>query len=302
MKVLIVEDEPQAAERLTTLLQELKPEAQVLAKLDTVKRAVAWLKGNPTADLAFFDIQLADGLSFEIFEQVEVKCPIIFTTAYNEYALKAFKVNSIDYILKPVDKDELKAAFLKYDHLVRTPADPARMMESITYAMQMLTTLLSGGQSSRFQKEIVDNKQLAAFVGSFPFALEDGGLFITLGLVNMGKTPEELEAAIEAEINRVKNEPIPDKEFQKLRNQLENTFISSNSSVEGIAESLADYHVYFGDANLINTEIDRYMAVTKEDIMRVAKKYLTPENRVTLTYLPKSAQKTPENQQIKSDN
>jgi len=139
MKVLIVEDEPQAAERLTTLLQELKPEAQVLAKLDTVKRAVAWLKGNPTADLAFFDIQLADGLSFEIFEQVEVKCPIIFTTAYNEYALKAFKVNSIDYILKPVDKDELKAAFLKYDHLVRTPADPVRMMESITYAMQMLT-------------------------------------------------------------------------------------------------------------------------------------------------------------------
>ncbi len=139
MKVLIVEDEPQAAERLTTLLQELKPEAHVVAKLDTVKRAVAWLKGNPTADLAFFDIQLADGLSFEIFEQVEVKCPIIFTTAYNEYALKAFKVNSIDYILKPVDKDELKAAFLKYDQLVRTPADPARMMESITYAMQMLT-------------------------------------------------------------------------------------------------------------------------------------------------------------------
>jgi predicted Zn-dependent peptidase len=169
------------------------------------------------------------------------------------------------------------------------------------YAMQMLTTLLSGGQSSRFQKEIVDNKQLAAFVGSFPFSLENGGLFITLGLVNMGNTPEELEAAIEAEIDRVKNEPIPDKEFQKLRNQLENTFISSNSSVEGIAESLADYHVYFGDANLINTEIDRYMAVTKEDIMRVAKKYLVPENRVTLTYLPKSAQKQPEGENMKND-
>jgi predicted Zn-dependent peptidase len=169
------------------------------------------------------------------------------------------------------------------------------------YAMQMLTTLLSGGQSSRFQKEIVDNKQLAAFVGSFPFSLEDGGLFITLGLVNMGKTPEELENAMIAEIDRVKNEPIPDQEFQKLRNQLENNFISSNSTVQGIGESLANYHVYFGSANLINTELERYMAVTKEDIMRVAKKYLVPDNRVTLTYLPKSAQKKPENDDVKKD-
>ncbi len=169
------------------------------------------------------------------------------------------------------------------------------------YAMQMLTTLLSGGQSSRFQKEIVDEQQLAAFVGSFPFALEDGGLFITLGLVNMGKTPEELAGAMDAEIAKVQNEPIPDKEFQKLKNQIENNFVSSNSTVQGIAESLADYHVYFGDANLINSEIDRYMAVTKEDIMRVAKKYLVPENRVSLTYLPKSSQKTPENTDLESD-
>lgn len=169
------------------------------------------------------------------------------------------------------------------------------------YAMQMLTTLLSGGQSSRFQKEIVDNQQLAAFVGSFPFALEDGGLFITLGLVNVGKTPEELQDAIGAEIDRVKNEPIPDKEFQKLRNQIENNFISSNSTMSGIAESLADYHVYFGDANLINSEIDRYMSVTKEDIMRVAKKYLVADNRVTLTYLPKSAQKQPDGEELEKD-
>ncbi len=166
------------------------------------------------------------------------------------------------------------------------------------YAMQMLTTLLSGGQSSRFQKEIVDNKELAAFVGSFPFALEDGGLFISLGLVNMGKTPEELEEAMMAEIERVKTEDISDREFQKLQNQIENNFVSSNSTVRGIAESLADYHVYYGDANLINSEIDRYMAVTKEDIKRVAKKYLTPDNRVTLYYLPKSAQQKPEDEKL----
>ncbi|MCP4460649.1 MAG: insulinase family protein [Cytophagales bacterium] len=170
------------------------------------------------------------------------------------------------------------------------------------YSMQMLTQLLSGGESSRFQKEIKDKQQIAAFVGSFPFALEDAGIFISLGLVNMGRTPEELEKALDAEIDRVKNEPIPEKEFQKLRNQIENNFISSNSTVSGIAESLADYYVYFGDANLINSEIDRYMAVTKEDIMNVAKKYLDKDNRVTLTYLPKSAQKTPEDEEIDKKN
>ncbi|SNS96757.1 Predicted Zn-dependent peptidase [Ekhidna lutea] len=166
------------------------------------------------------------------------------------------------------------------------------------YAMQMLTTLLSGGQSSRFQKEIVDNKEIAAFVGSFPFALEEGGLFISLGLVNVGNTPEELEEAMIEEIDRVKNEEISDREFQKLQNQIENDFVSSNSTMRGIAESLADYHVYYGDANLINSEIERYMAVTKEDIKRVAKKYLTPDNRVTLYYLPKSAQQKPDDEKL----
>lgn len=166
------------------------------------------------------------------------------------------------------------------------------------YAMQMLTTLLSGGQSSRFQKELVDNQELAVAAGSFPFALEDAGVFISFGIMNMGKTPEELQSAMDAEIARVKNEPIDDKEFQKLRNQIENSFVSSNSTMRGIAESLADYHVYFGDANLINNEIDRFMAVTKEDLQRVAKKYLDPENRVQLVYLPKSAQQKPEDEKI----
>jgi DNA-binding LytR/AlgR family response regulator len=139
MNVLIIEDEPQAAERLASLVTTLKPDAKVLARIDSVKRSVEWIKSNPSVNLIFMDIQLADGLSFEIFEKVEVRSPIIFTTAYNEYALKAFKVNSIDYILKPVDKDELAAAFAKYENLVRSPVDSGKMMESISYAMQMLT-------------------------------------------------------------------------------------------------------------------------------------------------------------------
>lgn len=169
------------------------------------------------------------------------------------------------------------------------------------YAMQMLTTLLSGGESSRFQKEIVNNQQLALAVFAFPFSLEDGGLFVTLGLTNMGKLPQDLEAAMLAEIEKVKTQPVADTEFQKLQNQIENSFVSRNGSVAGIAESLANYHVYFGSAALINNELEKYRAVTKEDIMRVAQKYLRDDNRVTLTYLPKSAQKKPENTEVKSD-
>jgi DNA-binding LytR/AlgR family response regulator len=139
MKILIIEDEPQAAQRLINLLKLLKPDVKLLASLDSIKQSVAWLNSNQTPDLIFMDIQLADGLSFEIFNQVEIKSPVIFTTAYNEYALKAFKVNSIDYILKPVDADELKGAFKKHENLIGSPTSTTKMMESISYAMQMLT-------------------------------------------------------------------------------------------------------------------------------------------------------------------
>jgi zinc protease len=166
------------------------------------------------------------------------------------------------------------------------------------YALDLLTTLLSGGQSSRFQKEIVDNQQLAVAVASIPLALEDGGLFIGYGVANMGVRAEDLEAAMNSEIAKVQSELIPEKEFQKLQNQVENSFVSRNGSVAGIAESLADYHTYLGDANLINSEIDRYRMVTREDIQRVAKKYLVESNLVTLTYLPMSEKKKPEDTKI----
>lgn len=157
------------------------------------------------------------------------------------------------------------------------------------YALNMLTTLLSDGESSRMTKSIVDKQQKALFVGAFPMALEDPGLFMVFGIANMGVDPENLEEAINAEILRSQNEALTDREFEKLRNKMENDFVTSNSTMAGIAESLSDYHMYFGDANLINTEIDRYMAVTKADIMRVAKQYLNKENRVVLYYLPKES-------------
>lgn len=195
-------------------------------------------------------------------------------------------------IVEPPQKEEVRD--IVYDNIqlpavIQAYRMPAQGTEDY-YAISMLTTLLSEGQSSRFYKEIVDNQQKALQVAAIPLAGEDPGLFITLGIANMNVEAEDLEESMDSEVEKVKNELITETEFQKIRNQIENDFVLRNASVAGIAESLADYHVYFGDANLINSEIDRYMKVTREDIMNVAKKYLNRENRVVLYYLPKSQQ------------
>jgi predicted Zn-dependent peptidase len=155
------------------------------------------------------------------------------------------------------------------------------------YAVEMLTKILADGQSSRFYKELVDKEQIAMTTGAFTVPTEHPGLFIALGLTNTGIDAESLEAGMDAEIEKVKNQPISDQEFQKVRNQIENDFYSKNSTMAGIAESLATFHVFFGNANLINTEIENYLAVTKEEIQNAARKYLTKNNRVVLYYLPK---------------
>ncbi len=114
MKVIIVEDEPLAADRLNDLILQYDPEIEVIAKFQSVKNTVGWFNEGHPVDLAFFDIQLSDGLSFEIFDNTLVSCPVIFTTAFNEYAIKAFKVNSIDYLLKPFDLDDITRAIDKF--------------------------------------------------------------------------------------------------------------------------------------------------------------------------------------------
>jgi DNA-binding LytR/AlgR family response regulator len=113
MLALVVEDEPLAARRLTALLQKHVAPLTLLGPAESVAQAVALLQAGPAPEVLFLDIHLADGLSFELFEQVEVRCPVIFTTAYDQYALRAFKVNSVDYLLKPIDETELVAAIAK---------------------------------------------------------------------------------------------------------------------------------------------------------------------------------------------
>ncbi len=119
MRVLIIEDEYGVAQNLCDILYEIEPEIEILAILETIKDAVEWIMTNPKPDLGFFDIRIADGHSFEIFERTPVDFPIIFTTAYDEYALQAFKVNSIDYLMKPIEKDSLISALDKYESIYK---------------------------------------------------------------------------------------------------------------------------------------------------------------------------------------
>ena len=114
MKALIIEDESIAAQALESLIKETGPEVDIVAVLQTIEESVEWFEENQMPDLVFMDIHLADGSSFAIFEKVDISCPIIFTTAYDEYALKAFEVNSIDYLLKPINKGDLERALNKY--------------------------------------------------------------------------------------------------------------------------------------------------------------------------------------------
>jgi two-component system LytT family response regulator len=119
MNVLIVEDEQGAAKNLQAVLEEINNNIDIMATIESVQETVNWINNNPTPDLGFFDIQLADGNSFEIFKKVRIDFPIIFTTAFDQYAIQAFKVNSIDYLLKPIKKKDLEFALDKYQNLYK---------------------------------------------------------------------------------------------------------------------------------------------------------------------------------------
>ena len=168
----------------------------------------------------------------------------------------------------------------------RTPA----MGTEDYYALEMLSQLLSGGQSSRLYKALVDEQQKALEAGSFAMPFQDPSVALAFALPNMGVDCKDLEAAMDAEVEKVRNDLISEREFQKLRNQFENSFVKSNVKLASRAENLATNYIYFGNTNLINTELENYLAVTREDIKRVANKYFVEDNRVVLYYLPKSQQ------------
>jgi zinc protease len=177
------------------------------------------------------------------------------------------------------DKVQLPAVVFSY-HVPEQGSEDA-------YALELMSKVLSQGKSSRLQKQVVDAKQKAINVGAFSYGLEDPGLMIMYGIANMGIDQLELEKTMDVEVDNIVANGITDIEFEKVKNQIENEFVTQNQRLMGVTENLANYHVYFGNTNLINEELNRYMKVTKADIARVAKKYLTKENRLILYYLPK---------------
>ncbi|MFK5957347.1 MAG: pitrilysin family protein [Lutibacter sp.] len=176
---------------------------------------------------------------------------------------------------------QIPAVFTVY----RTPAMTTRDAR----VLDMISTILSDGKSSRLYKKLVDDKKMAMQIAAFNYSLEDYGAYIVLALPVGKNTLDDLVNEMDEEIVKIQTNLISDKDLQKLRNKFENNFVNSNASVEGIANSLAKYYMLYDDVNLINTEINIYNSITKEEIRDIAKKYLNPNQRLVLDYLPKKA-------------
>lgn len=162
------------------------------------------------------------------------------------------------------------------------------MKDRDTYVLNYISTLLTGGKSSRMYKKMVDEKKMALQVIAFADALEDYGTYIMAALPIGNISLDDLQTEMDTEIERIQNELITEKEYQTIRNKFENQFVNSNSSMEGIANSLANYYLFYGDTNLINKEIEIYRSITREDIQRVARKYLNKNQRLEMDYLKQS--------------
>lgn len=169
-------------------------------------------------------------------------------------------------------------------HVYRTPGMSTREAR----VLDMVSTLLSTGKSSRFYKKLVDEKKMALEVMSLNFSQEDYGMYITFALPIGGTQLDDLTREMDQEITRIQTELISEREYEKLLNVFENNFVNANASMEGIAHSLVTYQMFYGDTNLINTEIDIYRSITREEIREVARKYLNPHQRLRLEYLPEN--------------
>jgi zinc protease len=182
-----------------------------------------------------------------------------------------------------------------YDSNIQIPAIMAAyrtpsFKDRDAYVLSMISTYLSDGKTSKLYKKIVDDKKMALQVGALDFSQEDYGTYILYGLPLGDVALDDLIVEMDEEIAKLQGELISERDYQKIQNKFENNFVNSNSSIAGIANSLARYHMLYGDVNLINNEIDIYRSITREEIKTVANKYLNPNQRLILEYLPESDQ------------
>lgn len=177
MKIVIVEDEPFAQQELLRLIKKTGREFELLEMIDSVEDSIDWFGSNPHPDLVFLDIQLADGLSFDIFKEIELKSAVIFTTAYDEFAIRAFELNSIDYLLKPVKQEALEAALKKFDKLKR---DTGREKTSLSEEQlkQLLSLMSAKNYKNRFLTRIGDQIKSVGSDETAYFKAEDNVVFL----------------------------------------------------------------------------------------------------------------------------
>lgn len=248
MKILIVEDEELAVKKLQKTLLSIDKMVEVSGVTESIQDTVEFLKENPSLDLILMDIELADGQSFEIFNLTEVKAPVIFITSYDEYALKAFKVNSVDYLLKPVQKDELEAALNKYKSLKGNGT--SKNNSDINTLIKELQTKL---QPKEYRKRFLV-KQAQKLVS---IEVEDIAYFYSDGRLNFFKTTDNRKFVVDYTMDELSEMLDPDKYFRISR-----SFYVSIDSIDQI-------HDYFGNRLLLHLKpaVDKEVLVSREKVM-----------------------------------
>jgi DNA-binding LytR/AlgR family response regulator len=249
MQIFIVEDEELAVKKLQKTLQAIDADLDVVGAADSIAASVQWLQTNPKPDLILMDIELADGQSFEIFNLTDVKCPVIFTTSYDEYALKAFKVNSVDYLLKPVQKDELESAISKFRQLKETFRDEKTAATQINALVKELQQTL---QHKEYRKRFLvkhAQKLLSIEMDRIAYFFSDDRL-------NFFKTFDDKKYVIDYTMDEIENILDPDQYFRINR-----AFMVSIKSIDQI-------HDYFGNRLKLNLKpaIDKEALVSREKV------------------------------------
>ncbi|MET0463140.1 MAG: LytTR family DNA-binding domain-containing protein [Chitinophagaceae bacterium] len=250
MKVLIVEDEELAVKKLRKTLASVDPDAEVVGVADSIMATVKWINEHPLPDLILMDIELSDGQSFEIFNRVAIKCPVIFTTSYDEYALKAFKVNSVDYLLKPIQKEDLEAALQKMHQLkdMYKKPDSKQDMNIESLVKELQEKLQLKDYRKRF---LVRHAQKLVSVDT-----EEIAYFFSDGRLNFFKTHDNKKFVVDYTMDELEEMLDPQRYFRISR-----SFYISVSSVEQI-------HDYFGNRLLLHLRpaVDKESIVSREKV------------------------------------
>lgn len=249
MKILIVEDEELAVKKLLKTLAVTGVPAEIVGTADSIKTSVEWLQQNPAPDLILMDIELADGQSFEIFNLTEVKSPVIFTTSYDEYALKAFKVNSVDYLLKPVQTEELQAALNKFTKL-KTEKQDISIASLVKELQQKL-------QTKEYRKRFLV-KHAQKLVSIY---VEDIAYFYSDGRLNFFKTTDNRKFVVDYTMDELEEMLNPENYFRISR-----SFYVSIDSVDKIDD-------YFGNRLILGLKpaLDKEALVSREKVTEFKK-------------------------------